>query len=78
MLNNPCERKQPKSRTESTLGSPRICPREGRCEEAVAEATRAHRLDPVSASSNTLLGMVLYRARRYDGRGFRQFRRYGR
>jgi len=37
-----------------------------RHEEAIAEAKRGRELDPISANSNTILGMILYRARRYD------------
>jgi tetratricopeptide (TPR) repeat protein len=38
----------------------------GRPGEAIAEAERARELDPISVTSNTLLGIILYRARRYD------------
>jgi tetratricopeptide (TPR) repeat protein len=37
----------------------------GRFEEAIAEAQLARRLDPLSVVTNSLLGLVLYRARRY-------------
>jgi tetratricopeptide (TPR) repeat protein len=38
----------------------------GRHKEAIAEARRMRELDPISVGSNTGLGMILYRARRYD------------
>jgi tetratricopeptide (TPR) repeat protein len=38
----------------------------GRHREAIAEAERARQLDPISANSNIIVGMLLYRARRYD------------
>ncbi|MGH8204650.1 MAG: winged helix-turn-helix domain-containing protein, partial [Steroidobacteraceae bacterium] len=38
----------------------------GRFEEAIAEARLARRLDPLSVVTNTLVGLVLYRAREYE------------
>ena len=38
----------------------------GRYDEAVAEATRAHQLDPVSAEAANIRGFVLMTAHRYD------------
>ena len=38
----------------------------GRFEEAIAEAQLARRLDPLSVVTNSLVGLVLYRARQYD------------
>ena len=38
----------------------------GRFEEAIKEARQGRELDPVSASSGTVLGIILYRARRFD------------
>ena len=38
----------------------------GRHEEAIAQARRARELDPISVSSNTALGRILFRARKYN------------
>lgn len=38
----------------------------GRFEEAIAEARLARRLDPLSVVTNTIVGLVLYRARQYE------------
>jgi len=38
----------------------------GRLEEAIAEARLARRLDPLSPVMNSMLGIVLYRARQYE------------
>jgi TolB-like protein/Tfp pilus assembly protein PilF len=38
----------------------------GRFEEAIAEARLARRLDPLSVVTNTVVGLVMYRAREYD------------
>ncbi len=39
---------------------------EGRHEEAIAEATRARELDPISVGRTAFLAAILYRARKYD------------
>ena len=44
----------------------RLFDEDSRYDEAIAEASRARDLHPISASSFTSLGRVLYRARRYD------------